>query len=127
MTNKEILQLSVTLSGCTFKSLGSDLFIPMIEFIGAISSASELYEKKQKDVVKHLGLTINATGNIAVTDGLMADKLNDAFTELANEVVDITVVGLDVNAFQCLSDENPTIKASDLLLIKKYLVNFKHY
>lgn len=122
MTNKELSALAITLNGCTFKSLGNDLFLPMIDFIGSINSANETYEKKQKDIVKHLGLTINSAGNITVTDASMADKLNEALTELSNEVFEIVSVELDINAFQSLSDENPTIKAADLLLIKKYLV-----
>lgn len=122
MTNKEISALASTLNRCTFKSLGQELFLPMIDFIGSINSANETYEKKQKDIVKHLGLTINSAGNITVTDASMADKLNEALTELSNEVFEIVSVELDINAFQSLSDENPTIKAADLLLIKKYLV-----
>lgn len=122
MTNKEISQLSSTLNRCTFKTLGDQLFLPMIEFIGALNIANDAYEKKQKDIVKHLGLNINAAGNIAVTDTVMADKLNNAFTELGNETVSVDGLELGINDFKCLSDENPSIIASDLLLIKKYLI-----
>lgn len=127
MTNQEARKLNTILKSITFKTIGDELFMPMIELLDAVSEINKKYGILEMSIIDKLGLSIDQNGMVLVDtsteEGIaVAKKANTLINNLSNEYVDVNATIINIHEFKKLSDENPKIVGGDLLFLKKILV-----
>lgn len=122
MLNKDIRNLNAVLGGITFKSIGDDLFLPMIEVLGELGELSAKSESLEIESAKQLGME-TVGGQVFSADNEVRLKFAKFAEEIGNKDVEISLPTLTKEQFKKLSDENEKLSAAALLLIKKHLVS----
>lgn len=122
MLNKDIRSLNAVLGGITFKSIGDEMFLPMIMLLGELGELSAKAETMETDAAKGLGMQVVA-GQVFSSDNELRIKFVNLAEEIGNKEVEVKLPKLSNEQFKKLSDENEKLSAAALLLINKYLVS----
>lgn len=121
MQNKDIKQLNIILGSLTFKTLGDELFLPMLEALDNISKLAKKAEEIELAAIEKLGLEVIG-GQVSAPNPELREKLLKVIEEIGNKETAVDLPKLTIEQFKKLSDENVGLKAADLLLIKNYFV-----
>lgn len=123
------LALSNILGKCTIKSLGSELFFPIIKLKANLTGAQKKYTELQSEITKACGVEVNSDGSFTflATDNTaqpvekpmdIINKLNKASKDLHNDVTDIPSNKLlNESQFENFFQENPTLTTSELEIL----------
>lgn len=121
MTSLQLKHLHAVLSKCTFKSLGGDLFLPMLEAFGEIAISAKEIEELEISAAEKLGLEVIG-GHVKAPTQELHSSFISALDRIGNKEIDIKLPTLSTDKFVQFSDENPSLTTADLLLIKKLFV-----
>lgn len=121
MTSLQLKHLHSVLSKCTFKSLGAELFLPMLEAFGEITIAVKEIEELEISAAEKLGLEV-VGGHVKPPTQELHNSFVYALEAIGKKGIDIKLPILSTDKFVQFSDENPSLTTSDLLLVKKLLV-----
>ena len=120
------LALSNILGKCTIKSLGSELFFPIIKLKANLTDAQKKYTELQSEITKACGVEINSDGSFTFLPNADADKpvekpmdvinkLNKAGKDLQKDTTDVPSVKLlNEKQFELLFQDNPTLTTAEL-------------
>lgn len=123
------IALSSILGKCTIKSLGSELFFPVIKLKANLSSAAKKYSELQQEITKECGVEPNADGTFTFLPSADADRpvekpmdimnrLNQASKDLRDDYSDIPVISLlSEKQFEQLFEENPELTTAELEIL----------
>lgn len=123
------IALSSILGKCTIKSLGSELFFPVIKLKANLSSAAKRYSELQQEITKECGVEPNADGTFTFLPSADTDKpvekpmdimnrLNQASKDLRDDYSDIPVISLlSEKQFEQLFEENPELTTAELEIL----------
>ena len=129
--NKEIvtftmaLSISSVLSGCTIKSLGSDLFFPIIKLNANLSGVRKKYTELCEEIHKGLGIIQNQDGSVNLPEGILRpndilNKATEAFRQLSDDDSGINpdmIKLFNEQNLQDLFNDNPTLKIAELEIL----------
>lgn len=120
ITRGEVATLSAIIGKCAIKSIGNELFFPVIKLKAALSANVTESQTLLKSIYEEFGV---AEDNYKIISDnqrvdLMASekKLNEDVVEFADTQL------LTADQFMLLSDENPKLTTSELELLYKWLV-----
>lgn len=125
VTFETALSISSILSGCTIKSLGSDLFFPIIKLNANLSGVRKKYTELCEAIHKELGIVQNQDNTVSLTEckgspNEVLNKAKEAFDSLLKDDSDIKPEHIKLFNEQNLQDlfsENPTLKIAELEIL----------
>lgn len=110
------LPLSAILGKCKIKSIGSDLFFPIIKLKADLSAAQLSFENLQKGIMTDAGIEVNADGSIpGTTPIVLINQMQVAIKKLGNDDSGVKNWELFSEAnLRELHGENPELTTADL-------------
>ena len=116
----EIAALSAIIGKCAIKSIGSDLFIPIIKLKAEASASVTKSQDLLKSIREEFGIT--QENYRFVSEGLLKE-FAESEKKLNEDPVDFTDTRLlTADLFLAFSDENPKLIAAELEFIYKWMV-----
>lgn len=118
----QAMSISAILGKCTIKSLGSDLFFPVIKLKANLSSTAKKFYDLQDTICAEAGVKSNGDGTLSIIESTEKANAAEAFqkvgkafnslTEDSTDVIDYKL--LSEKQFQDLFQENPTLTTGEL-------------
>lgn len=116
----EVAAWNKIISGCAIKSVGSDLFLPIIKIKASASKIITESEELIKEAAKQLDI------NIEVNESISEKKYLEFLSiqkNINNDEVDFDdLMILNLTQFEAFSNENPKLTAAELEFIYKWMV-----
>ncbi|WP_410221943.1 hypothetical protein [Pedobacter sp.] len=123
ITRGELSTLSAIIGKCTIKSIGSELFFPVIKLKAALSVNVTESQSLLKSIYEECGITED---NYKILSDSQGKELMASEKKLNEDVVDFSDTHLlNADQFLLFSDENPKLNTAELEFLYKWLVGVK--
>ncbi len=120
ISRAEIASLSAIVGKCAIKSLGKDLFFPMIKLKAAATANVEESQRLLKALYEEVGLGQDSEKIPSQEETKMVISGERSLNEELVEFTDTAILKED--QFFLLSEDNPKLTASELEFLYKWLV-----